>query len=87
MKPNDLPRDVLTVVYRQPRRIEPARETVCVFCLTGTAWITIEGRLDDVILVAGDVHCVQPHQKALLAGMPECHVVIDAGGTQTGVRG
>jgi len=80
MKPNDLPHDVLTVVYRQPHRIEPTHATVCVICQSGTAWITIEGRLDDVILLAGDCHCVQPGQKALLAGMPECHVVIDAGG-------
>ncbi|MDM0117384.1 DUF2917 domain-containing protein [Variovorax sp. J22R133] len=87
MKPNDLPHDVVTVL-RQPRRIEPTRETVCVFCLNGTAWITIEGQLDDVILVAGDFHCVQPNQKALLAGMPQCRVLVDAGGSaETGVRG
>ncbi|MEJ8845664.1 DUF2917 domain-containing protein [Variovorax rhizosphaerae] len=80
MKPNDLPHDALAVIYRRPRRIEPTHETVCVACQSGTAWITIEGQLDDVILVAGDLHCVQPGQKALLAGMPECRVVIDAGG-------
>jgi Protein of unknown function (DUF2917) len=86
MKPIDIPHDIVTVVYRQPHRIEPARET-CVFCLEGTAWITTEGRLDDVILVAGDSHCVQPGQKALLAGMPVCRVVIDAGATRTGGPG
>jgi hypothetical protein len=74
MKANDLPREI-TTVFRWPRRIEPEHET-CVSCLAGTAWITIEGQLDDVILLAGDSHAVHPREKALLAGMPECRVLI-----------
>lgn len=84
MNAHGVPREVLTLL-RQPRGIESAHE-ICVFCLSGTAWLTIEGQAQDVILVAGERHCVRARRKVFLAGMPVCRVAIEPGDAAAGMH-
>ena len=63
--------------FETPRRIRSA-EVNRITCLEGTAWLTIEGQLNDVILTPGQTHFLLPKELGLLAGAPTCRVRITA---------
>ncbi|WP_162245879.1 MULTISPECIES: DUF2917 domain-containing protein [unclassified Roseateles] len=53
-----------------------ASRDVWVVCLTGTAWLTRDGCLADLILSPGDVTRVLRADAALVTGMPRCRLGI-----------
>ncbi|HSI59235.1 MAG TPA: DUF2917 domain-containing protein [Ideonella sp.] len=76
---------------RPPRRFEalsiaarwdrPARficpTDVRVLCLSGTAWITTDADIRDVVLEAGQVHCAPKRARMFINGMPFCELRIE----------
>jgi hypothetical protein len=63
----------LELSYQTPRHVRPAKITQ-ITCLDGTAWLTIDGQLSDVLLTPGQVYFLCPNQRGLLAGMPTARV-------------
>lgn len=53
-----------------------ASRDVWVMCLTGTAWLTRDGCLADLILSPGDMTRVSKADAALVTGMPRCKLGI-----------
>lgn len=50
---------------------------VQVRCLRGTAWITTEGDIRDVVLEAGQTHGAPPQARLFINGMPSCELRIE----------
>ena len=69
----------LELTFQTPRPVRPA-EVTQITCLDGAAWLTIEGRLDDVILAPGQVYFLFPKERGLLAGAPTCRVRVMSAG-------
>lgn len=63
------------VEFAKSYRITASRD-VWVTCLTGTAWLTRDGCLVDLILSPGDVTRVSKADAALVTGMPRCRIGI-----------
>jgi hypothetical protein len=63
------------VEFARPLRLMPSDE-VRVTCLSGTAWLTRDGHLADIVLSAGDSARVLPADDALVVGMPCCRLRI-----------
>ena len=66
---------VVDVEFAKSYRITAPAE-VWVMCLKGTAWLTRDGCLADLILSPGDVTRVSKADAALVTGMPRCRLGI-----------
>lgn len=66
---------VVDVEFAKPYRITTSTD-VWVTCLSGTAWLTVEGCPTDTILARGDVKRVSRTGKPLIVGMPSCRLRI-----------
>ena len=66
---------VVDVEFAKSYRITAPVE-VWVMCLKGTAWLTRDGCLADLILSPGDVTRVSRADLALVTGMPRCRLGI-----------
>lgn len=64
---------VLTISWKKPYALVPAVR-MRIECQTGTAWVTVEGDLNDHVLVPEQVFCVMHGDRALIVGMPTCRV-------------
>lgn len=66
---------VVDVEFAKSYCITASRD-VWVMCLTGTAWLTRDGCLADLILSPGDVTRVSRSDVALVTAMPRCRLAI-----------
>ena len=66
---------VVEVAFAKPYRVAASRD-VWVVCLAGTAWLTRDGSLADLILSPGDVAWVPRVDDALVTAMPRCRLGI-----------
>jgi hypothetical protein len=68
--------DFLSVPRDDPvRYVCPA--DVRVHCLSGTAWITIEGDTRDIVLQAGQCHAASRRDRLFVNGLPRCELRIE----------
>lgn len=66
---------VVEVAFAKPYRVAASRD-VWVVCLAGTAWLTRDGCLADLILSPGDVAWLPRVDDALVTAMPRCRLGI-----------
>jgi hypothetical protein len=64
------------VPFAQPYRVR-LRRSALVTCLSGTAWITRDGQLRDLVLSAGERTRMAGHEDVLVVGLPRCVIRID----------
>lgn len=62
---------VVEVAFAKPYRVAASRD-VWVVCLAGTAWLTRDGCLADLILSPGDVAWARRADDTLVTAMPRC---------------
>lgn len=53
------------------------RSAIQVRCLAGTAWITTEGDVNDVVLTLGQRHLAAQGDRLFINGMPDCRLRVD----------
>lgn len=69
-------RGEVVVRYREPLQLR-GRPGLAVVCVDGTAWVTVDGRLEDVVLTAGQFHRLPSRGLALVTGLPACTVRVE----------
>lgn len=64
---------VLTVSWKKPYALVPTGR-MRIECESGIAWVTVDGDLNDHVLVPKQAFCVVHGDRALIVGMPTCRV-------------
>lgn len=74
--PQTEPRPLSHARWSEPLRIDRP-EGLLLRCVSGVAWVTLDGVREDLVLEAGSVRRLHGCGPALVSGMPACTVQVE----------